>query len=196
MERVKKTQVKTKSNLVNVRSTLHDAQRRNAIHKGASPWGEDTDIMDRLSKEATKDWDNVHRHFNRFQALVRAHYNKSDYGSDPLLVLEVKPHGPHVKTGQSGYRQRGMQFPTTKPPNSETPWHITIDFSNRWNRRDMQRLIERYSTFQEYTLVGQISGSGGSFQLDRHRCEIASDPLVQQLHDAGYYGNRGLHISL
>ena len=185
MERVRKTQVKTKSNLANVRSTLHAAQRRNAIHKGASPWGEDTDIMNRLSKEAKADWDNVHRHFNRFKAMVRVRYMNSDYGADPLLVLEVKP-----------LKQRGMQFPTTKPPNSETPWHITIDFSNSGNRRDMQRLIAKYSTFKEYTLVGQISGSGGSFQLDRHRCEIASDPLVQQLHDAGYYGNRGLHISL
>ena len=186
MERVKKTQVKTKSNLVNVRSTLHDAQRRNAIHKGASPWGEDTDIMNRLSKEAKGDWENVHRHFNRFKAMVRARYMNSDYGADPLLVLEVKP-----------LKQRGIQFPTTQPPNSETPWHITVDFSDSRNSakmRRMRRLIETYSTYKEYTLVGHIQGS--SFELDRLRCEVGRDPLLQQLHDAGYYGDRPLHISL
>jgi len=197
MERVRKTHVKTKSNLAHVRNTLHHAQRRNAIHKGASPWGEDTDIMDRLSKQANDDWDNVHRNFDSFHALVRAHFNNSDYGADPLLVLEVKPHGIREPNGSGYRRQRGMmQFPTTKPPNSETPWHITIDFYNRWNRRDMDRLIEKYSTWKEYTLVGQLSGSGGSFQMDRHRCEIASDPLVQQLHDAGYYGDRPIHMSI
>ena len=193
MRTVKKN-LKTKESLQTIRNLQHAAQRRNAIHRYASPWGVDTDIMDRLSKEAKDDWDNVHRHFNRFKAMVRAHYNNSDYGSDPLLVLEVKPHGPHTPH-QSGRVQRGMQFPTTKPPNSETPWHITIDFSSRHNRREMQQLIDKYSTWKEYTLVGEISRSGGSFQLDRHRCEIASDPLVQ-LHDGGYYGDRGLHISL
>ena len=182
MLRVRKN-LKTRGNLVTVQNMLHEAQRRNAIHKGASNWGEDTEIMNRLTPQAEEDWENVKMRFTRFKAMVRARYMNSDYGGDPLLVLEVKP-----------LKGRGIQFPTTKPPNSETPWHITVDFSNRYNRRGMKRLIERYSTFKEYTLVGHIQGS--SFELDRLRCDVGSDRLLQELHDAGYYGNRPLHISL
>ena len=123
MLRVRKN-LKTRRSLTTVQNMLHEAQRRNAIHKGASNWGEDTEIMNRLTPQAEEDWENVKMRFTRFKAMVRARYMNSDYGADPLLVLEGKP-----------LKQRGMQFPTTKPPNSETPWHITIDFSNSGNRR-------------------------------------------------------------
>ena len=160
--------------------TLHETQRRNAIHRGQSPWGVDTEIMDRLSPAAEEDWDRVKQRFTRFRANVRARYMNSDYGSDPLLVLEVKP--------------LGNNFPTTKPPNSETPWHISVDFYNRENADELKALVNKYRKFEVKTLVGHIQGS--SFELDTLRCDVGTDPLLQHLHQQGYYGDRPLHISL
>ena len=159
---------------------LHETQRRNAIHKGRVAPGVDTDVMNRLSPESLEDWDKVVRRFTRFRAKVRARYMNAAYGSDPLLVLEVQPLGGN--------------FPTTKPPNSETPWHISVDFYNRGNARELKALVNKYRQFEVKTLVGHIQGA--SFELDTLRCDVGSDPLLQHLHRLGYYGNRPLHISL
>ena len=158
---------------------LHEMQRKNAIHRGGIAPGVDTDVMDRLSPASQADWDGVVRRFTRFQAKVRARYMNAAYGSDPLLVLEVQPLG---------------NFPTTMPPNSETPWHISVAFYDRGQRRDFEKLVEKYRRSEVKTLVGHIQGA--SFELDTLRCEVGSDPLLQRLHRSGYYGDRPLHISL
>ena len=93
--------LKPKRNLITIQNDLHEIQRKNAIHKGASPWGVDTEIMDRLSPAAEEDWDRVKQRFTRFRANVRARYMNSDYGSDPLLVLEVQPLGGNFPTTTS-----------------------------------------------------------------------------------------------
>ena len=159
--------------------SLHEMQRINAIHKGTVPWGDDTEIMDRLSPEASADWDNVKRRFTRFQAKVRARYMDSEFNEQPLLVLEIQPVGP---------------FPTTKPPNSNTPWHVSVGFYDHAYAREFKQLVDKYRKFEIKTLVGHIQGA--SFELDTLRCDVGSDPLLQHLHRLGYYGNRPLHISL
>ena len=158
---------------------LHETQRKNAIHKGRIAPGVDTDVMDRLSPASLADWDGVVRRFTRFRAKVRARYMNAAYGTDPLLVLEIQPIG---------------NFPTTKPPNSEIPWHISVAFYSDENKREFKALVDKYRKFEIKTLVGHIQGA--SFELDTLRCDVGSDPLLQHLHRLGYYGNRPLHISL
>ena len=158
---------------------LHEMQRKNAIHKGSIAPGVDTDVMDRLSPESQADWDRVVRRFTRFRAKVRARYMNAAYGSDPLLVLEIQPLG---------------KFPTTKPPNTETPWHISVGFYSDEYAREFKALVNKYRNFEVKTLVGHIQGA--SFYLDTLRCDIGRDPLLQHLHRLGHYGNRPLHISL
>ena len=160
-------------------NNLHEIQRKNAIHKGSIAPGIDTDVMNRLSPESLADWDRVVRRFTRFRAKVRARYMNAAYGTDPLLVLEIQPIGI---------------FPTTKPPNSETPWHISVGFYSDEHAREFKALVDKYRKFEIKTLVGHIQGA--SFELDTLRCDVGSDPLLQHLHRLGYYGNRPLHISL
>ena len=162
-----------------IQNDLHEMQRKNAIHKGPVPSGIDTDVMDRLSPASLADWDSVVRRFTRFRAKVRARYMNAAYGTDPLLVLEIQPIG---------------NFPTTKPPNSEIPWHISVAFYSDENKREFKALVDKYRKFEIKTLVGHIQGA--SFELDTLRCDVGSDPLLQHLHRLGYYGNRPLHISL
>ena len=158
---------------------LHEMQRNNAIHKGRIAPGIDTDVMDRLSPASLADWDGVVRRFTRFRAKVRARYMNAAYGTEPLLVLEIQPLG---------------NFPTTKPPNSETPWHISVGFYSHAYAREFNTLVDKYREFEVKTLVGHIQGA--SFELDTLRCDVGRDPLLQRLHRLGYYGNRPLHISL
>ena len=160
-------------------NNFHEIQRKNAIHKGSIAPGIDTDVMNRLSPESLADWDRVVRRFIRFRAKVRARYMNAAYGTDPLLVLEIQPIG---------------NFPTTKPPNSEIPWHISVAFYSDENKREFKALVDKYRKFEIKTLVGHIQGA--SFELDTLRCDVGSDPLLQHLHRLGYYGSRPLHISL
>ena len=162
-----------------IQNELHEMQRKNAIYKGAIPPGVDTDVMDRLSAASQADWYGVVRRFTRFQAKVRARYMNAAYGAEPLLVLEIIPLG---------------NFPTTKPPNTETPWHVSVGFYDRAYAREFKALVNKYRNFEVKTLVGHIQGA--SFELDTLRCEVGSDPLLQNLHRLGHYGNRPLHISL
>ena len=127
-------------------------QRKNAIHRGPIAPGVDTDVMDRLSPASLADWDGVVRRFTRFRAKVRARYMNAAYGADPLLVLEVQPLG---------------NFPTTKPPNTETPWHISVAFYDRRQRREFDALVGKYRKFEVKTLDGHIQGA--SFELDTLR---------------------------
>ena len=162
-----------------IQNDLHEMQRKNAIHKGPVPPGIDTDVMDRLSPASQADWDSVVKRFTRFRAKVRARYMNAAYDSEPLLVLEIQPLG---------------DFPTVKPPNSETPWHVSVGFYSRAYAREFNALVDKYREFEVKTLVGHIQGA--SFELDTLRCDVGSDRLLQRLHRLGYYGNRPLHISL
>jgi len=56
------------------------------------------------------------------------------YGSDPLLVLEIQPIG---------------NFPTTKPPNTETPWHVSVGFYSDEHAREFKALVNKYRKFEK-----------------------------------------------
>ena len=87
-----------------------------------------------------------------------------------------------------------QKLPTSTPPNSETPYHISVAFFDPAKRKMFEELERKYSKSKTVTLQGEIQGS--SFKLDTTRCPVGSDELVKRLHAAGHYYNRPLHISL
>ena len=167
-----------------IREDLYENQRRGVAqrgHQNAVAYGVNTDVWQRLSPAAEADWETIRTTFTRLRCRIRGRYLGSNtYPDTPLFVLEVVPLEP---------------LPTIKPPNSETPWHISVAFYNPQLARDFNVLIDRYAHFREYTLIGWIQGA--SFYLDTHACPIGSDVQLQELvRQDPSYGHKPIHISL
>ena len=165
-------------------SDLYENQRRGVIRQAyanAIPRGVDTDIMQRLSVAAEADWDAIRTQFTRLRCRIRARYSGNNaFPDNPLLVLEVVPL---------------EELPTTKPPNSETPWHISVAFYNPALAREFQVITDRYALPREFTLEGWIQGS--TFVLDTRECPVGSDRQLQELvAQDPWYGHKAIHISL
>ena len=169
-------------NMKHVLMDLHETQRKAVIlegHAGRIPRGTNTDVMDRLSPMSA-DWHGVTHNFTSFRCKIRARYMGSNRWSDnPLLVLEVKPL---------------EEIPTTKPPNSQTPWHITVGFYDSYKAQEFRNIVEKYLDWTEYTLIGWVQGA--SFYLDTERCPVGSDQdLLALIRSDPYYGHKPIHMS-
>ena len=102
----------------------------------------------------------------------------NDYPEPPLFALKVTPL---------------QRLATIQPPNSETPYHISVAFFDPAERRSFTALEQKYSEPREVTLKGRIRGM--AFYLDATD-PIASDPLIQSVHGKGHYAHKPLHVSL
>jgi len=162
---------------------LRENQRQAVIFAGLAgqiPDGTNTELTDRLSP-MSQDWEGLRKNFTSLKCKVRARYmGGNQWPGNPLLILEIRPL---------------QELPTTKPPNSETPWHITVGFYEPSRDRAFKKIVEKYIDWEEYTLIGWIQGA--SFYLDTNACPVGSDPDLQNLIRAdAYYGHKPIHISL
>ena len=174
-----------------VQPTLSKFQRESVIsqgQRGKIPDGVDYDLTQRIrNKKLLKDekWYSYKKGFKTIRCRIRGVYLGSNYtdgyqwADQPLYVIEVHPL---------------QKLPTSKPPNSETPYHISVAFWDPQKRKLFEELERKYSQSRTVTLRGEIEGS--SFKLDTKKCPVGSDELVKKLHSTGHYKNRPLHISL
>ena len=80
----------------------------------------------------------------------------------------------------------------------ESPFHVSLCFAQELDddrRRDWAELTTTLAG-RDVTLVVSWFGSGGTAYLDEGLCPLASLPVVQRLHQHGWYSKRGLHVSL
>ena len=166
--------------------TLKRAQRETTIAlgtRGALPAGRDIALEDRtragLSDPAR--WQEYVKGFKQLRCKVRGVYlgNNGPYATTPLFALEVMPM---------------QRLPTTQAGNTATPYHISIAFYDRAQRRDFEELQRRFARPREVTLRGEINGN--AFFLDENRCPIGSDPLIRRVHQNGHDSFKRLHVSL
>ena len=163
-----------------------DAPRRrvtDAARRGAIPAGRDPDLSERMRNPRLLDdarWELYKQGFTELKARVRGVYLGSQaYPEQPLFALEVTPL---------------QRLPTNQPPNTATPYHISIAFFDPAKRREFAALEARYRKPRTVTLKGQIRGL--AFYLDENRDPIARDKLLHRIFRAGHYGHKELHISL
>ena len=169
-----------------VRPTLTKFQRELVIsqgQRGKIPTGVDYDHTQRMrNQNLLKDekWHSYKKGFKTIRCRIKGVYLGSNYtyANEPLYVIEVHPL---------------QKLPTSKPPNSETPYHISVAFWDPKKRKMFEELERKYSRSETVTLIGEIEGS--SFKLDTKKCPVGSDELVKRLHSTGHYHNRPLHIS-
>ena len=106
-----------------------------------------------------------------------------------LLAITVKPMTEH-----------GEYFPTRRPTNPWSPYHVSICFStDPHTPQDIHYIVERFDNKTLHLQVVPSDGPTGTMlQLDPERDPIASDPVVRKLFFAGYYRNKhgGIHISM
>ena len=160
------------------RRRVTEAGRRNAIPAGRDPGLPERMRNPRLLEDAR--WEKYKQGFTELKANVRGVYLGSNENPErPLFALEVIPQ---------------QRLPTSQPPNTATPYHISISFYDPAQRRDFTALEARYSKWRTVTLKGFIRGL--AFYLDEKRDPIARDPLLQRIFKSGHYGHKGLHISL
>ena len=170
-----------------LKPTLAEAQREGVIALGrrnAVPTGEDVALEDRTRAGLGDDarWAKYKEGFTALRCKLRGAYlgnNHPQYASQPLFALEVKPL---------------QRLPTTQPPNTATPYHVSVAFWDKKQREDFAALQQRFASTREVTLRGKIHGS--IFELDPLSCPVGSDPLVRRVHQNGHYANRPLHVSL
>ena len=169
-----------------VQPTLSKFQRESVIsqgQRGKIPDGVDYDLTQRIrNKKLLKDekWYSYKKGFKTIRCRIKGVYLGSNYtyANEPLYVIEVHPL---------------QKLPTSKPPNSETPYHISVAFWDPKKRKMFEELERKYSQSRTVVLQGEIEGS--SFKLDTKKCPVGSDELVKKLHSTGHYHNRPLHIS-
>ena len=166
--------------------TLQRAQRDTAIALGrrkALPAGRDIALEDRTRAGLSNliRWKEYVKGFKQLRCKVRGVYlgNNGPYATTHLFALEV---------------MRMHRLPTTQAGNTATPYHISIAFYDRAQRRDFDALQRRFARPREVTLRGQIHGN--AFFLDETRCPIGSDPLIRRVHQNGHYSHKRLHVSL
>ena len=111
--------------------------------------------------------------------------DNSGYPEYPLLAIQVKP-------------VQGQYFPTRRPTNVWSPWHVSICFkSDPHTIHDIAYLVNKFDDkVVRLVLEPTETYRGSSIDLDTNRDPIASDPIVQKLHSNGYYGGKPIHISL
>ena len=146
--------------------------------------GRDVDLNVRIrSPELLSDarWDRYQRGFVSIRAIVQGIYSGNNtYPENPLYFLTVTPL---------------QKLPTTQPPNSSTPWHISVSFYDKARRADSEKLEQQFSVPKKVTLKGRLYGI--SFYLDYGSDPIATNPLVLAVHAADpWYHDRQLHVSL
>ena len=144
---------------------------------------EDTDWSEkRVPKEDefNKRIDNVYA--NGLLCKVRLYVTGSNvYPHNPLIGLEVIP----------------LETPVTNKPATHTgKWHISVAFHEHYNKDLERAFIEKYNTPQQLRLIfWNISRWNAVSELDVNNDPIASDPVVQALHQASHYRDRPLHIT-
>ena len=135
-----------------LKPTLTDAQRETMVALGrrnAVPTGEDIALEARTRaglQDATR-WARYKEGFRALRCKIRGTYlgnNHPQFASQPLFALEVKPL---------------QKLPTTQPPNTATPYHVSVAFWDRVQREDFAALQQRFASSREVTLRGQIRGS-------------------------------------
>ena len=101
-----------------------------------------------------------------------------------LLTIRITPLPGHV-------------MPTTRPINPWTNWHFSICYQkDPMTDGDLDYILHKYDNHTFRLILAPLDHPDGSqLELDRQRDPIASDPVVQRLHDNGSYGNRPYHIS-
>ena len=170
-----------------VRPTLTKFQRELVIsqgQRGKIPDGVDYDLTQRIrNQKLLKDekWHSYKKGFKTIRCRIKGVYLGSNYtyANEPLYVIEVHPL---------------QKLPTSKPPNSETPYHISVAFWDPKKRKMFEELERKYSKSRTVSLRCEIHGL--SFKLDTTRCPVGSDELVKRVHAAGHYYHKPLHISL
>ena len=162
--------------------TLVKAQRDGQIEKGRKRTldeGEDVELVVRIrSPELLSDaWWDQYQHPRRSAGglLWKQHLPRES----PSFLI-VKPL---------------LKLPTTQPPNSSTPWHISLSFYDKARRADFEKLERQFNVPKKMTLKGRLYGI--SFYLVYESDPIATNPLVSAVHAADpWYHVRQLHVSL
>ena len=170
-----------------VRPILTKFQREAVISQGKRgniPTGVDYDHTQRMrNQNLLKDerWESYKKGFKTLQCRIRGVYlgNNSNSANQPLFAIEVQPL---------------QKLPTSKPPNSATPYHISVAFFDPNKRNMFDELERKYSKNKIVTLRGEISGL--TFKLDTTRCPVGSDELIKRVHAEGHYYYSPLHVSL
>ena len=157
-------------------SHLQTSVARGKIRKSPEVY---TDIEQRLSKRAKRDWEGATKNFTEIECKIKAEYLPSTgYADNPLFAIVVKPL---------------QKLPTTKPPGSETPYHISIAFHEPHVAKLLKAIHSEYAKWKTVFLKGYVQGS--TFVLDE-KSPIASDPKIKEAHSKSYYAKRPLHMSL
>ena len=108
--------------------TLTKFQRESVIsqgQRGKIPDGVDYDLTQRIrNQKLLKDekWHSYKKGFKTLKCKIRGVYlgSNNTYANDPLYVIEMHPL---------------QKLPTSKPPNSETPYHISVAFFDPKKRK-------------------------------------------------------------
>ena len=169
-----------------LRKANTDAPRQRVTAKGKRgqiPPGENFELEKRIRDPrllGDAAWEAYKRNFTTIRCKVKGVYlGSNEYPDNPLFSLRVTPLS---------------ELPTTRAPNSDTPWHISIEFFDPAQRQAFTALEQKYSKTRNLTLRGWIQGL--AFYLDTSTDPIGSDPLVQEVHAKGHYRHKPLHISL
>ena len=132
--------------------TLVKAQRDGQIEKGRKgklDEGEHVDLELRIrSPELLPDarWDRYQRGFVSIRAVGQGVYSgNNSYPENHLYFVIVKPL---------------QKLRSTQPPNSSTPWHISVSFYDKARRADFEELERQFSVPKKVTLKDRLHGIG------------------------------------
>ena len=121
--------------------------------------------------------------------LTMEHHHDPD---NHLLAIVVKPL-PQNRTVLANL------FPTTRPINPWSPYHVSIcNGRDNVNDRDIKYLVHKFHGEHFHLKIrNEAWRSMGSLLLDPETDPIASDPVVRRLWRNGSQGHKnGLHISI
>ena len=164
---------------------------------GKKPEGEWADIADRYRHPeiATDEgWHNfIGNMNNQLRCRIKAEYltPDKDYPDEPLLAIVIDPL---------------QDLPTIRPPDSETPWHVSIGFystkygpikdgtkADRANyKKALERIQRNYAEWAEVILLGHTQG--GTWVLNDDS-PVKNDPDIQFVHDNSHYHDRAIHMT-
>ena len=127
--------------------------------------------------------DHIHQHGLEVQTQVEWTTTLEHPGWH-LLTLRITP-------------LHGNIMPTRRTINPWTNWHFSICYqTDPMTDGDLDYIINKYDN-HNFRLILAPPGphDGTMLVLDKNRDPIASDPVIQRLHDAGSYYDRPYHIS-